>query len=78
MSSSEAKSVISKVKGRKLSSAGVAEVIDFVQRNGGIDAAQQKALALRDEAVAHLDAFQDSVYKSSLRDFANFVVIRPK
>ena len=77
-SSSEAKSIIGMVKGRKLSSSGVNEVIDFVQRNGGIDAAQQKALALRDQAVAHLDAFQDSVYKTSLRDFANFVVIRSK
>lgn len=76
--SSEAKSMIAKVKGRGITSSGVQEVIRFAERYGGIDAAQRKALELRDEALTHLDVFRDSVYKSSLRDFANFVVVRPK
>jgi geranylgeranyl pyrophosphate synthase len=52
--------------------------VRFVERYGGIDAAQQKALELRDQALAHLEPFQESVYKEALRDFANFVVVRPK
>jgi octaprenyl-diphosphate synthase len=75
---SEAKATIAAVKGRGITKDGVREVVRFVERYGGIDAAQQKALELRDQALAHLEPFQESVYKEALRDFANFVVVRPK
>lgn len=74
----EAKKMVGIVKGRRSSRGDVSEVIRFVEANGGIDGAQRKALALKDQALAHLDAFPESVYKTALRDFANFVVIRTK
>lgn len=76
--SAVAKKMVGIVKGRRTSRGDVTEVIRFVEANGGIDDAQRKALALKDQALAHLDAFPESVYKTALRDFANFVVIRTK
>jgi octaprenyl-diphosphate synthase len=76
--SAQAKKMVGIVKGRRASRGDVAEVIRFVEANGGIDDAQRKALALKDQALAHLDGFEESAYKTALRDFANFVVVRTK
>ena len=48
----------------------------FVERYKGVESANQKARELHEKAVRLLDAFPESTYKSSLVDFANFVVTR--
>lgn len=78
VSPSVGKSMIGIVKGRSTSRSKVHDVIAFVEANGGITEATQKAIALRDEALHQLEHFPESVYKSALREFANFVVIRTK
>ena len=54
----------------------IAYIMSFVKDQGGIEYAQNKAQSLIDEAIALLDIFPDSVYKSSLKDFAHFVIER--
>ncbi len=75
---SEAKAMLSIVKSKNAAKADVNKVIDFVERNGGITAATAKALDLSAQAVALLQPFPESIYKQSLTDFANFVVLRSK
>ncbi|MEY3385338.1 MAG: hypothetical protein RIR53_149 [Bacteroidota bacterium] len=74
--SSEAKKILSIVKSKRADLKDVSKVIDFVERHGGIDSAQERAETLQQQAVRELDAFEPSVYRSALIDFANFVVTR--
>jgi octaprenyl-diphosphate synthase len=74
--SSEAKKILSIVKSKRADRKDVSKVIDFVERHGGIDSAQERAETLQQQAVRELDAFEPSVYRSALIDFANFVVTR--
>lgn len=75
---SDAKAMLSIVKSKNASRGDVNRVIDFVEHHGGIAAATAKALELSAQAIERLKLFPDSVYKQSLTDFANFVVLRSK
>ena len=59
-----------------LQSSDINHIMSFVKEHGGIEYAQNKAKTLIEEAVYLLDIFPDSVYKSSLNDFAYFVIER--
>ena len=72
----DGKAMIKLVKGRRPGNSEVSTVTRFVERYKGVDSAQQKAKELQLQAIRQLDAFPDSTYKSSLIDFANFVVNR--
>jgi octaprenyl-diphosphate synthase len=72
----DAKAMIKLVKGRKPKTREVNTVMRFVERYKGVDAAQQKAQELQLQAIRQLASFPDSTFKSSLIDFANFVVTR--
>jgi len=74
--SSDAKKILGIVKSKRADRKDVARVIDFVERNGGISAAQERAEALKQQAVSQLEGFAPSIYQSALVDFANFVVAR--
>ncbi|MDZ4745056.1 MAG: polyprenyl synthetase family protein [bacterium] len=74
----EGKSMIAMVKGRKPKQKEVTTVIEFVRKYDGTGKAQLKAHSLSHEAVQTISSFPDSVYKSALIDFANFVVTRTK
>ena len=50
----------------------------FVERYHGVEAANQKARELHERAVRLLAPFPESTYKTSLVDFANFVVTRAR
>lgn len=73
---SEAKTMISIVKSKKAGNKDVQRVIDFVNRHAGVESAQKTALELEQQAQEKIVCFPDSVYKSALLDFANFVVTR--
>ena len=73
---SEAKAILGIVKSKRAHKKDVGRVVDFAQRTGGIDAAQEKANDLQRQAVEALAPLADSAYKSALVDFANFVVTR--
>ncbi|MEN9282280.1 MAG: Polyprenyl diphosphate synthase [Bacteroidota bacterium] len=74
--SSESKAILSIVKSKRADTKDVGRVVAFVEHHGGIDAAQQKATELQQRAISELSVIPDSPYKSSLVDFANFVVTR--
>ncbi|MFM8839926.1 MAG: polyprenyl synthetase family protein, partial [bacterium] len=75
-SKSDSKSIVSLIKRGNLQNSDIAHIMSFVKEHGGIDYAQNKAKSLIDEAVNLLEVFPDSVYKSSLHDFAHFVIER--
>lgn len=72
----EAKSVISLVKRKRPGHKEIETVFGFVHRYKGIEAAQNKASALVADAIRLLASMPASAYKTSLVDFANFVVTR--
>ncbi len=51
-------------------------IVEAVQKYGGLDYVRQKALEHVEQAKASLDAIPDSPYKSALVDLANFSVER--
>lgn len=74
----EKKWLINSVKNHNKDKKRVKEVITFVKQNGGLDYAVQKMLAFKEEALALLDVYPDSAYKSSLKLMVNYVVDRKK
>lgn len=72
----DAKAMVKRVKGRKPGTKDVHDVMRFVERYKGVDAANQKARELHEQAIRLLAPFPESTYKTSLIDFANFVVTR--
>lgn len=73
-----AKSIVKKVKKGKMTKAEIKETIQFVVDKGGIDAAQAKAESYIQSAIDSLNIFADSAAKTSLINFAEFVVSRNK
>ena len=73
---SEAKNILGMIKKGNLQTSDIACIMNFVKQYGGIDYAQNTSEALIKEAIQLLDIFPDSVYKSSLKDFAHFVIQR--
>lgn len=74
----EAKRIISAVKSGKLSDDDIANIMAFVEKNGGIGYATRRALELSVQAKQTLAPFPDSPAKRSLCAFADFVVNRAK
>jgi octaprenyl-diphosphate synthase len=70
------KSIISIVKNNNNDPNKVAEVIDFVNKSGGLEYATQRMNEYKVEALAMLHVFPDTEYKKSLIDLVNFTVER--
>ncbi len=66
------------VKNQSDKSKKVAEVIDFVRKSGGIEYTTKVMKAYRDEAVAILESFPESEYRSSLKSLIDFTIERKK
>ena len=77
-SKTEKKWLINSIKNHNKDKKRVKEVIAFVKANGGLEYAVKKMLAYKEEALALLDAYPDSEYKSSLKLMVNYVVDRKK
>ena len=77
-SKSEKRWLINSVKNHNKNSKRVKEVIAFVKARGGLDYAVQKMLGFKEEALALLQAYPESEYKSSLELMVNYVVDRKK
>ena len=56
----------------------VASIVEFVNANGGIEYARTKAEEFRDRALEALEPFPESACRTSLQDFARFVIERSK
>lgn len=70
------RSIIRIVKNNNNDPKKVAEVIEFVNKSGGLQYATDKMLTYKNEALEMLSAFPDSEYKTSLIDLVNFTVER--
>ncbi len=71
----ERNKVIKRVK-KNTSDKDVKYVIDFVENNGGIEYAEQKAVDLINKAKKELDIFPESIYKNSMIELTQFVINR--
>jgi octaprenyl-diphosphate synthase len=72
---SEARRIIRILK-KKPGKREVAEVIDFVKANGGIEYAMQRAEAYSAAAAGVLEPYPDSPYKQSLLKLVDFITVR--
>ncbi|RPI69337.1 MAG: polyprenyl synthetase family protein [Ignavibacteriae bacterium] len=72
----DGRAIVRMIKGKKPTRVEIDKVMRFVERYKGIEAAQDKAMELQQQAVQLLVNMPQSVYKTSLIDFANFVVDR--
>lgn len=70
--------LINTIKNHNKNKTRVKEVITYVKGKGGLDYAVTKMLEFKDEALALLDQYPDSVYKASLTLMVNYVVERKK
>lgn len=77
-SKTEKKWLINSIKNHNKDKKRVKEVIAFVKANGGLEYAVKKMMTYKGEALALLDAYPDSEYKSSLKLMVNYVVDRKK
>ncbi|PCE63365.1 polyprenyl synthetase family protein [Sediminicola luteus] len=77
-SEKDRKWLINSVKNHNKNKKRVKEVIQFVKDNGGLEYAEGKMLAFKEEALELLSDYPDSPYKASLILMVDYVVDRKK
>lgn len=75
-SSSRKREILSIVRSTKKTKSEIADVIQFVSSAGGLEYAEIKMNQYRDKALAILDSYPDSEYKTSLKKFVYFTTSR--
>ena len=74
----EKRRILHLVKNHNDNTRKINEIIEFVKASGGLQYAQQVMQRYYDEAMAILDEFEDSVYKTSLGQLVQFTIERNK
>jgi len=72
----EKKWLINSVKNHNKNKKRVKEVIQFVKNNGGLEYTTEKMHDYKNKALAILNTYPDSAYKTSLLEMINYVVER--
>jgi octaprenyl-diphosphate synthase len=75
-SSQRRREIMSIVKRKKKTKDEINEVIRFVVSSGGLEYAEARMNGYRDKALAILDSYPDSDYKTSLKKFVYFTTAR--
>jgi octaprenyl-diphosphate synthase len=75
-SSQRRREIMSIVKRKKKTKDEIDEVIRFVVSSGGLEYAEARMNGYRDKALAILDSYPDSDYKTSLKKFVYFTTAR--
>ncbi len=70
--------IINLIRNQSHKTKKVQEVIDFVKASNGIDYSKQVMQDFAEQALAMLDEFPESPYKSSLRQLVTFTISREK
>jgi octaprenyl-diphosphate synthase len=70
--------MINSIKNHNRDKSRVKEVIEFVQKQGGMEYASQKMYALKDQALTLLKDYPSSDYKAALEQLVTFVIERKK
>lgn len=76
--SSDRKRIINTVKKHHNKPKRVAEVVDYVNKSGGISYAEEAMTKYRNEAMDMLMTFEKTPVRDSLEDLANYVIERQK
>jgi len=74
----ERKRILSIIRRHHKNDKKVAEVIEFVRNNGGIEYTHEKMINYKNKALAVLDQFEDSDAKQSLKQLVDFTTERKK
>lgn len=69
-------SLVKKIKATEICDEEIAQMIDFVIKNGGIEYARKVMLDYSKKAKQLLDPYPDSIYKTALLDYVDYVVDR--
>ncbi|PCH73704.1 MAG: polyprenyl synthetase [Flavobacteriaceae bacterium] len=77
-SKSEKKWLINSVKNHNFDKKRVKEVINFVKDNGGIEYTIKQMKSYQKKALAMLESYPESPYKTSLLTMVNYVIERKK
>jgi len=77
-SKTEKKWLINSVKNHNLDKKRVKEVIQFVKANGGIEYTIRQMKSYQEKALAMLESYPESTYKTSLLTMVNYVIERKK
>jgi len=75
---SEKRRIVNIVKNKSDDKKKLKEVIDFVNEKGGIDYAKQIMTKFHNEALEIIESFEDTAYKTSLRQLLQFTIERTK
>ena len=75
---SDKKRVINIVKNHHDNPERVAEVLDFVQKSGGLEYAEQRMGEYKDKAMDLLHEFSDSEIRQSMTELVEYVITRVK
>ncbi|MFT5227258.1 MAG: octaprenyl-diphosphate synthase [Granulosicoccus sp.] len=78
VSRSERRKMVNIIKNKNEDKAKVAELIDIVVREGGIEYARTEMLTYRDRALENLENIPESEARESLRHLLNYTVEREK
>lgn len=76
--SRESKRVLNLIRHHSKKSSTISEVVDFVNKNGGMDYTVRQMNLFRDKSLEILRSFPESDYRNSLELLTNFVVDRKK
>lgn len=76
ISPDDAKKIIKTIKKGNISKKQINEIVDIIKEKGGIDYAKSKAYHYLELAKSSLEIFPDNIFKTSLLNFAEFVVAR--
>jgi octaprenyl-diphosphate synthase len=75
----EAKAIIRLVQknaGWRSRPSAYRDIVNFIERHGGVTYAMQTANRFTEEAVTVLDSYQDSPFKSALMNLVRFITAR--
>jgi len=78
VSSSEQSEILKLVRNSKKNPKAVDRVVEFVQKNGGLEYTERKMLEFKSKALEVLSQYPESEYRSSLEKLTEYIVERSK
>jgi len=78
VSSSEQSEILKLVRNSKKNPKAVDRVVEFVQKNGGLEYTEKKMLEFKSKALEVLALYPESEYRSSLEKLTEYIVERSK
>ncbi len=77
-SEKDKKWLLNSIRNHNTDKKRIAEIIEYVKKNGGLQYSMEKMNALKNQALAILETFPENEYKKSLQTMLTYVVEREK